>query len=428
MKGVGRQLLLRLLLPAGVLLLLALVADRLFPPDLRRYQTVSTEVLANDGRLLRAFPVPGGVWRLSTRVEDVDPLYLKLLIAAEDQRFRHHGGVSFPALLRAALQAVEAGRIVSGGSTLTMQTARLLEPHKRGVVGKLHDILRAWQLERRYSKDQILDMYLTLAPMGGNLEGVRAASWAWFGQEPEHLSLDQALTLIALPQSPARRAAPAHFAALIAARQELARRLDLVAWADPRTPLMRRPMPLLAASFAAGLVHQQPQGARIRTTIDADLQRGMEELVAQQLEGVDPKVGVGLLMVDNQSRAILALVGGRGLGYPGGFLDLTRAIRSPGSALKPFIYGMAFDQGILHPQSVITDAPGRINGLCAAQFRQPVPRRRDRRAGAPAILQRPGGRGAGADRGGSVHRQSARRRSADHFAARSGQSGGGTGG
>jgi len=353
-------------LAAGIIALAA--ADWALPPHLARYQTTSTEVLARDGSLLRAFPVQGGIWRLRTSVADVDSTYLNLLIAAEDQRFRSHSGIDPGALFRALTQDLRARRIVSGGSTLTMQVARLLEPHPRGVAGKLHDLVRALQLEQRYSKDQILDMYLTLAPMGGNLEGVRAASLAYFNEEPSHLSLDQSLALIALPQSPARRRPDRHFAALTQSRSRLAARLHLATWANPAAPITRHPMPMLAAAFAAGLARNQALSARIISTIDPTRQRAMEALVARELADLDPKVGIGLVMVDNQTREIRALIGSRGLTYPAGFLDLTRAERSPGSALKPFIYGMAFDQGILHPQTLIADAPGRIAGYAPRNF------------------------------------------------------------
>ena len=186
----------------GALLALA-TADRLNPPQMTRYHTLSPEVVARDGRLLRPFLSKDGYWRLKTTVAEVDPRYLALLKAYEDKRFGSHFGVDPLALARASFQLVTSGHIVSGASTLTMQAARLLEPgHTRGIFTKLRQMARAIQLEERYSKDQILSIYLTLAPFGGNLEGVRAASLAYFGKEPKQLDLSQAATLVALPQSP----------------------------------------------------------------------------------------------------------------------------------------------------------------------------------------------------------------------------------
>ncbi|RVI45958.1 penicillin-binding protein 1C, partial [Sinorhizobium medicae] len=164
-------------------------ADRAFPPPLSEAATVSAEVLDRDGHLLRAFATEGGLWRLKTTVEDVDPRFIEMLIAYEDQRFREHRGVDPLALGRAALQFLTNGRIVSGASTLSMQVARLIEPReRRTLAAKFLQVARAIQIERRLDKDEILDLYLTRAPYGGNLEGVRAASLAWFGKEPRRLS------------------------------------------------------------------------------------------------------------------------------------------------------------------------------------------------------------------------------------------------
>ena len=188
----------------------ALALDRLFPPDLARYHARSTEIVDANGRLLRAFTTPDGKWRLKTGVDDVDPLYLSLLKVYEDRNFDIHPGVDPTAAVRATGQLIERGRIVSGASTLSMQAARLLEPSQlqagtRSLTTKLIQSARALQLEWRYSKREVLAIYLTLAPMGGNLEGVRAASFAYFGKEPKQLSAAEAALLVALPQSPERR-------------------------------------------------------------------------------------------------------------------------------------------------------------------------------------------------------------------------------
>ena len=353
-------------------------SDRLSPPDLTRL-AAAKEVLASDGQLLRAFPARGGTWRLRTGVGDVDPRYLHLLLAAEDKRFRAHGGVDAGALLRAAWQYVRFGRIVSGGSTLSMQVARLLEPHRRSVAGKLHDILRAWQLESRYGKDAILSMYLTLAPFGGNVEGVRAASLTWFGHDAARLSEAEAALLVAVPQSPARRRPDRHFAAASRAANLLVARLRAAGtlpadWSD-RVALdwgagapARHALPRLAALFCAGLARAAPPGVALRSTIDFALQRRLEALLGRAMAAEPPAVGVAAMIVDNATRAVRASVGGRGPGLPGADLDLTAARRSPGSALKPFIYGMAFDAGLLHPLTLIGDAPGLIPGYAPHNF------------------------------------------------------------
>jgi penicillin-binding protein 1C len=353
-------------------------ADRVCPPNLTRL-TASKEVRAADGQLLRAFPAGGGTWRLRTGVGDVDPRYLQLLLAAEDKRFRSHGGVDAGALLRAAWQYARFGRIVSGGSTLSMQTARLLEPHRRSLAGKLHDIVRAWQLEERYSKDAILSIYLTLAPFGGNVEGVRAASLAWFGHDPSQLSQAEAALLVAIPQAPARRRPDHHFATAMRAATLLVGRLRAAralpaGWSDDGTLSWqeavpaRHDLPRVAPLFCASLARTAPPGATIRSTIDFALQRRLENLLDRATAAEPPAVGVAGVIVDNATRRVRASVGGRGPGLPGADLDLTAARRSPGSALKPFIYGMAFDSGLLHPLTLIGDAPGLIPGYAPHNF------------------------------------------------------------
>lgn len=173
------------------------------PLDLSALERASTVALDRDGGVLRAFVTPDGRWRLPARKADVDPRFFALLQAYEDKRFGRHHGVDPRALLRAGWQYLRHGHVVSGGSTLTMQAARLLEPRaERSLFAKARQIYRAIELERRFTKTQILDIYLALAPYGGNIEGLRAASLAWFGKEPRRLSVAEAALLVALPQAP----------------------------------------------------------------------------------------------------------------------------------------------------------------------------------------------------------------------------------
>jgi penicillin-binding protein 1C len=200
--------------------------DYMLPPPIEAGRTVSLVVADRDGRALRAFPVEEGRWRLAADLDRIDPAFIEALLAVEDRRFREHHGVDVLALVRATGQAVTSGRIRSGGSTITMQTARLLEPRPNRTIGaKLVEMLRAWQLETRLSKDEILELYLTLAPYGGNLQGVRAASWAWFDREPDQLTPDQIALLIALPQAPEARRPDRRPEAARAARARLLQRM-----------------------------------------------------------------------------------------------------------------------------------------------------------------------------------------------------------
>lgn len=328
---------------------------------------VGSEVLARDGSLLRAFPVADGRWRLAPG--PVDQTFLQALIRYEDGRFHHHKGVDIRSVLRAAAQAVANGRVVSGASTLTMQVARLLEEGPTGTAaGKLRQLRLALALERRLSKAQILDLYLRLAPYGGNLEGVRAAALAWFGKEPRRLTPAETALLIALPQAPEARRPDRAPAEARRARnlvlERLARAGVLTADAaqaarNEPIPAVRRDFPALAPHLAARLAIAAPPGARIETTIDAPLQRAAEALARRAVAGQAGQVSVALLLADHRSGAILASVGGAEWTNPSraGFVDLTQAPRSPGSTLKPFVYALAFDDGLAHPETLIEDRP-----------------------------------------------------------------------
>ncbi len=250
----------------------ALALDRLFPPDLSRYHERSSETVDANGRLLRAFTTADGKWRLKTTVDDVDPVYLALLKAYEDRRFDDHWGIDPLAAARAAGQWMARGRIVSGASTISMQAARLLEPHQfqrgpRGLLTKAIQSARALQLEWRYSKREVLAIYLTLAPMGGNLEGVRAASFAYFGKEPRQLSAAEAALLVAIPQSPERRRPERAGKSARAARDRVLVRglehgiIDQVLFdkaASRPVPDRRLAMPMQAPHLAAWLAGQSP--------------------------------------------------------------------------------------------------------------------------------------------------------------------------
>jgi len=346
---------------------LALItADRANPPDMTRANTLSPEVVASDGTLLRAFLSPDGAWRIHTRPRDVAPRYLLLLKAYEDRRFDAHPGVDVMALGRAAAQWLGAGHVVSGGSTLTMQVARLLEPgllQHRGVLTKGVQAIRALQLEERYSKDEILSLYLTLAPMGGNLEGVRAASLSYFGKEPAALDLAQSALLVALPQSPVKARPDRHAQAARTARNHVLDRMvaegvvtagDAVAAKREGVPFARQPMPLIAPHLAQRLVLNRKE-PRIATTIRADIQQAAERMAAQERGYFDDGADLAIVVVENKTRNLVAYVGGTQYWGRGGQVDLAARSRSPGSALKPFIYGLAFDNLALHPLTRMTD-------------------------------------------------------------------------
>lgn len=322
----------------------------------------SAEVHDRRGALMRAFPVEDGRVRLAVTLDQVDPAFLSMLIGYEDKRFYRHDGVDPLAILRAAGQAVWQGEIVSGGSTLTMQVARLLENSGTGRWhGKLRQIRLALALERQLDKDQILSLYLAHAPYGGAVEGVRAGSLAWFGKEPARLTTVEAALLVALPQAPEGRRPDRHPDRADAARARvLARTHAAVYHPMPEVPSRMQPFVRLAPHLTDRLAADDPLRQRFDLTLDARLQAQLEALAVHAVRGQPRGVSVAILVADHHTGAILASVGSPQYSAGGGaagFVDMTRAVRSPGSTLKPFVYGLAFDQGLAHPDTLINDAP-----------------------------------------------------------------------
>ncbi|MGI9422761.1 MAG: penicillin-binding protein 1C, partial [Hyphomicrobiaceae bacterium] len=341
---------------------------------------MSVSVVDRDGRLLRAFTTPSGRWRLPVTAQDVDRRYRDLLLAYEDKRFFDHGGVDALAVLRAGTQLAMNGRIVSGASTLTMQVARLLEGrHDRSFGGKMRQMVHALALERRYSKREILDLYFGLAPFGGNIEGVRAASLAYFGKEPRRLSLGEAALLVALPQSPETRRPDRHPAAAKRARAkvlERARGAGLITSAESARaesepiPRRRQLFPNYAPHLADRLRVASPAAAQHRTTLNRNLQRRLEDLVHQHAQALGKRLSAAMIVVDHTSGDIVAHVGSPDYFDHSvlGAIDMTGAVRSPGSALKPIVYGMAFERGLAHPQTLIDDRPVRFGTYAPRNF------------------------------------------------------------
>jgi len=350
------------------------------PAPLGKDIEYSHVVLDRDGKLLRAYATKDGRWRLPTTRKDVDPRFFKVLFAYEDKRFYEHSGVDPLSLGRAAFQFAENGHIVSGASTITMQVARLLEPREhRSLPAKFQQIVRAFELERALGKDGVLALYLSLAPYGGNLEGIRAASLAYFGKEPLKLSLSEAALLVALPQSPEFRR-PDRFPE--AARQARNRVLDRIsaAGAAPRdeceraklegVPRERKQMPILAPHSADQVVALEPERRVHRLTIDLHLQKALQELARERAQALGPDMSIAILAVDNASGEVRARVASADYfdARRAGQVDMTQALRSPGSTLKPFIYGLAFEDGLIHPETLIDDKPMRYGSYTPENF------------------------------------------------------------
>ncbi len=364
---------------AAALALLAWALDRALPPPGVEGLDYTVEVLDAAGEPLRLFTTEDGYWRLPSAGRPVDPQFLRLLLAYEDRRFYHHSGVDPLALGRAAWQALTQGRVISGGSTLSMQAARLLEPRPRTLTAKLQQMLRAWQLERRLEKQQILDLYLDLAPYGGNLQGVRAASRFYFGKEPGFLGLAEAALLVALPQSPERRRPDRHPQAAREARDQVLQRLAAAgvispaeaarAMAEP-VPRGRRPTPFFAPHLADRLRAERPGERVLHSSIDGRLQRRLEALASRHQRRLGDGLTLAALVIEHGAAAVRAYLGSGeyfAQTFPGQ-IDMLRAVRSPGSSLKPFIYGLGFDAGLIHPETLIEDRPGPVSGYAPGNF------------------------------------------------------------
>lgn len=360
---------------AGVLLLW--LADRLWPLPMPA-DDLARVVLAEDGTPLWRFADAEGVWRYPVTLEQVSPYYLEALLTYEDRWFYRHPGVNPLALGRAAWQNLTGGRVLSGGSTLSMQVARLLDPHSRTLPGKLRQVWRTAQLEWHLSKRQILELYLNRAPFGGTLQGVAAASWAYLGKSPLQLTPAEAALLAVLPQAPSRLRPDRHPERARLARDKVLQRLgEYQVWPQQRIaeaqeePLLLAPRqePALAPLLARRL-NRADSPPLIHTTLDAALQRRLEDLLLGWRARLPERTSAAILVVESQTMAVRAYLGSVDLGDERrfGHVDMITALRSPGSTLKPFLYGMAMDDGLIHSESLLQDVPRRYGDYRPGNF------------------------------------------------------------
>ncbi|HGM5581356.1 TPA: peptidoglycan glycosyltransferase PbpC [Pseudomonas putida] len=371
----------RILRGVGITVVLGIVllwlADRLWPLPMPG-DDLARVVLAEDGTPLWRFADADGVWRYPVSPDEVSPLYLEALLTYEDRWFYDHPGVNPLALARALWLNLRGGRVVSGGSTLSMQVARLLDPHDRTLAGKLRQLWRTAQLEWHLSKREILQIYLNRAPFGGTLQGVAAASWAYLGKSPKHLTPAEAALLAVLPQAPSRLRPDRHPERAQRARDKVLQRLaDYQAWPEPRIDEAREEPLLLAprqepalAPLLARRLNTPDSPPLIRTTLDASLQRRLEDLLLGWRARLPERTSAAILVVESQTMAVRAYLGSIDLGDERrfGHVDMVHALRSPGSTLKPFLYGMALDDGLIHSESLLQDVPRRYGDYRPGNF------------------------------------------------------------
>lgn len=365
---------------AGALLLFALAlwaADRIWPLPLKEVNPARV-VVTEEGTPLWRFADDEGIWRYPVTIEEVSPRYLDALIHYEDRWFWKHPGINPFSIARAAWQGVTSGRVVSGGSTLTMQVARLIEPHPRTLLGKTRQVWRAMQLEWHLSKREILTLYLNRAPFGGTLQGVGAASWAYFGKSPASLTPAEAALLAVLPQAPSRLRPDRWPERAQASRDKVLRRLaQYHVWPQKEVKealeepvwLAPRQMPQLAPLLARYLAARSHE-TKIVTTLDAGLQRQLEELALNWKSRLPPRGSLAILVVDASTMKVRGWVGSVDIADVNrfGHVDMALASRSPGSVLKPFVYGLALDEALIHPASLLQDVPRRFGDYRPGNF------------------------------------------------------------
>ncbi|EHK63256.1 penicillin-binding protein 1C [Achromobacter arsenitoxydans SY8] len=351
-------------------------------------------VVADDGTPLRNYPSRDGIWRYPVTPDQVSKPYLETLLTYEDRWFYWHPGVNPVALARAGWQWATNRRIVSGGSTLTMQVARLIDPQlagkpSRSMSAKLRQAWRAVQLEMHYSKDEILSLYLTHAPMGGIVEGVEMGSRLWLGKPARDLGPAEAAMLTALPQAPSRLRPDRHPEAAQAARDKVLDRMaELGRWTPEKVadakietviapPLRARWLAPLAAQRLLQEAGAAPGARRpgvrpplVTSTLDADMQASVEQMLLDRVDGLPPKVSMAVLVMDNDSLEIKAYAGSADFSDDTRYahVDMVRGVRSPGSTLKPFLYAQALDEGLIHSESLLIDAPMSFGGYAPGNF------------------------------------------------------------
>ncbi len=374
-----RRTLVRALTVAAAFPVAFLVLSLLFPlPPLKPYSVV---VADRNGKFVHAFLAEDGAWRLRTSPDEIPPRMKEILIRREDRWFYYHPGVNPFAILRAVLQNVRSGRRVSGASTITMQIARMLHPGERTYLTKAVEVFRALQLESRYSKKELLEIYLSIAPLGGNVEGLRSAALLYYDTPLERLNIAQLFDLMLVPGDPnglqpdrkperllleRRRQAAAWIRRGILTRED-----SVVIWNTPALAV-RRPLPRYAPHFALRVREMYPDASDVRSSLDLGVQHTVEQLLSNHLRPWKQR-GVrnsAVLVVENGTREIIAYAGSEDFADAGasGQVDAVRALRSPGSTLKPFLYAMQMDRGELTPRSRLLDTPYDAEGFLAENY------------------------------------------------------------
>lgn len=363
---------------------LAIIMSALFwyiarPPDLGRLSDVSTVLRGTDGRIINLTLTNEGYWREQVDISDIDPELIDVLVAYEDQRFWEHNGVDLRAIFRAAANALKRGKANSGASTLTMQTARLLDTslRQRSLHIKIWQMIEALRLEQHWTKQQILEAYFTLAPYGGNIEGIKAATEAWFQKTPSKLTFNEIAILVALPQSPERRRPDRFAKAAHKAKQvvlsKVAPRLNI----EPETlhEVMNEPLPTRLSRPKSHALHlaqrlTSKSGPKTNTSLNSDWQLEVESILTQNIEKRPAPIQAAAMVVERKTGRVRAYVGSTAYGSNSrkGAINYLTTVRSPGSTLKPLIYAKALNRNLIAYDEVFDDTEYFQSGYRPTNF------------------------------------------------------------
>jgi penicillin-binding protein 1C len=361
-------------------LLLFLLLNIIFPLPVRiEYSTIITD---DRDAVINAYLTKDEKWRMKTELEEISPLLRKTIVAKEDQYFYHHPGINVLAIGRAMLRNIVGMKRTSGASTITMQVARMLEPRKRTLPTKLIEMFRALQLEWKYSKNEILQLYLNLVPYGGNIEGVKAASLLYFKKDPDHLSLAEITALSIIPNRPSSLVMGRNNDLIVRERNRWLRKFAQEKVFTPKEIEDALAEPLTASRstvphYVPHLSYQlkkETGGHLIRTHIRLNTQLKVEKLVEDYVRSLRLSNirNAAVVIIDNKKHHVISYVGSGSFKdtIDGGQVNGAAAIRQPGSTLKPLLYGMCIDEGLLTPKTVINDVPVNYSGYTPENYDQ----------------------------------------------------------
>ena len=359
------------------LFLLFVLLNLVFPlPDKVEYSTIVTD---NKGELINAYLTRDEKWRMKTELDEISPLLRKTIVAKEDKYFYSHPGVNPLAITRAFFKNILRQKRTSGASTITMQVAKALEPGKRNTWSKLRESFRAFQLEWKYNKDEILQLYLNLVPYGGNIEGVKAAAFLYFKKNPDHLSLAEITALSIIPNRPSSLVIGKNNDRIVTERNRWLHKFadDQVFTKKEIEDALAEPLTAVRGTVPHYVPHLSYKLSRhgshlIKTSINLNTQLKTEKIVedyirAQRLKNIK---NAAVVIIDNKTHKVITYLGSSGFTdtTDGGQVNGANAIRQPGSTLKPLLYAMCFDEGLLTPKTIMPDVPVNYEGYAPENY------------------------------------------------------------